>query len=171
MEPTVCCLKESGGNGRSCCQLGQVVLRTTCNHRIIKLAKSTKITQANHQPMPMIALDPIPQCDICPLLEHLHGWRLHLPLGSLCQCLTRDVGQEKAALVGPHTQKEGDQDMVSMGHASCLLLVTQALHPPSLLQAPSELPISTARLNAIKQTQTTQHTSLPKKPASNQPAL
>lgn len=47
------------------------------NHRIVKVEKTNKIIQSNHQSIPVTAVDHVVQCDIYPLLENLQGWQLH----------------------------------------------------------------------------------------------
>ena len=53
---------------------------TTINYRItelLRLAKITKITQSNHQPIPTMPTAHVPQCHIHTALEHLQGRGLH----------------------------------------------------------------------------------------------
>ena len=47
------------------------------NHRIIKVGKTTKIIQFNHQVITTVSLNHVIQCDVCPFLEKLQGWWLH----------------------------------------------------------------------------------------------
>ena len=46
-------------------------------HRIIKVGKTTKIIECNHQPIPVPALDNITQCHIHTCLEKLQRWWPH----------------------------------------------------------------------------------------------
>ena len=47
------------------------------NHRLVeslRLGKTSKITQSNHQPTTTMPTDHVPQCHISTALEHLQGW-------------------------------------------------------------------------------------------------
>ena len=49
---------------------------STGNHRItepLRLEKTTKIIQSDHQPIPTIPTDHVPKCHISTFLEHLQG--------------------------------------------------------------------------------------------------
>ena len=61
--------------------------RTTESFR---LEKTSKITRYNHQPIPTIAIDHVPQCHISTDLEHPPPRDSDSTtfLGSLCQCFT-----------------------------------------------------------------------------------
>ena len=40
----------------------------------LRLEETTQITQSNHQPIPTMPTDWVPQCHIHPFLENLQGW-------------------------------------------------------------------------------------------------
>jgi len=69
-------IKQKRGKVRSCwCRKRKVWV-----HRFIKVGKINKIIKSNHQPMPVTAIDHVPQCHIHTALEHLQGrWLHHLP--------------------------------------------------------------------------------------------
>ena len=61
----------------------QRVMGRSGRHRImesLRLEKTTEITQSNHQPIPTMPTNHVPQCHIYTFLEHHQGkWLHHLP--------------------------------------------------------------------------------------------
>ena len=68
----------------------------------LRLEKTSKIIQPNHQPIPTMPLSHFPQCHIHTVLEHLQGWWLYHLSGQPVPMYYQSFGEE----IFPNIQPE-----------------------------------------------------------------